>query len=75
MEECNEPMEIIHEPMKIIPEDYIYCSSNNYTPCYACQDKSNLVRALVLNINKITLENKQLKRRAIMKTFTFTWKK
>ena len=46
-------MEIIHESMKIIPGDHIYCLSNNYTPCYAYQDKSNLVRALVSNINKI----------------------
>ena len=52
-EGCNEPMEIIHESMKIIPGDHIYCLSNNYTPCYAYQDKSNLVRALVSNINKI----------------------
>ena len=52
-EGCNEPMEIIHESMKIIPGDHIYCLSNNYTLCYAYQDKSNLVRALVSNINKI----------------------
>ena len=47
MEECNEPMEIIHEPMKIIPGDQRYCLPYNYTPCYTCQNKSNLVRILV----------------------------
>ena len=45
------------------------------TPCYACQDKSNLVKALVLKINKLTLENKQLKHRSIKKTSTFIWRK
>ena len=48
--------------------------SNNSTPCYACQDKSNLVKALVSKINKLTLENKQLKHRSIMKTSAFTWR-
>ena len=56
MEELNEPMKVIHEPMKIIPRDHKYCLPNNYTPCYACQDKSNLVEALLSKINKLTLE-------------------
>ena len=47
IEECNEPMEIIHEPMKIIPGDQTYCLPYNYTPWYTCQNKSNLVRILV----------------------------
>ena len=72
MEKLNEPMEIIHEPMKNIPGDHTYCLSNNYTPSYACQDKSNLMKALVSKINKLTLENKQLKHRSIMKTSTLT---
>ena len=46
-EELNEPMEVIHEPVKIIPGDHTYCLPNNSTSCYACQDKSNLVKALV----------------------------
>ena len=46
IEELNEPMEIIYEPMKIIPGDHTYCLPNNSTPYYACQDKSNLVKAL-----------------------------
>ena len=53
-EELNEPMEVIHEPMKIIPGDHTYCLPNNSTPCYACQGKSNLVKALVSKINKST---------------------
>ena len=40
-------MEVIHEPIKIIPGGNTYCLSNNSTPCYACQDKSNLVKAFV----------------------------
>ena len=60
MEELNEPMKVIHEPMKIIPGDHTYCLPNNYTPCYyACQDKSNLAKALVSKINELTLKNKQ----------------
>ena len=68
-------MEVIHEPMKIIPGDHTYCLPNNSTHCYACQDKSNLVKALISKINKLNLENKQLKYRSIMKTSTFTWRK
>ena len=75
MEELNEPMEVIHEPVKIIPGDHTYCLTNNSTPYYASQDKSNLVKALVSKINKLTFENKQLKHRSIKKTSTFTWKK
>ena len=75
MEELNESMEVIHEPMKIIPGGHTYCLPNNSTPYYACQDKSNLVKALVSKINILTLENKQLKYRSIMKTSTFTWRK
>ena len=75
MEEVNEPMEIIHEPMKIIPGDYTYCLPNNSTPCYACQDKFNLVKAFVSKRSKLSLENKQLKYRSIMKSSTFTWRK
>ena len=33
------------------------------------------MKALVSEVNKLTLENKQLKRRSIMKTSTFTWRK
>ena len=29
MEELNEPMEVIHEPMKNIPGDHTYCLSNS----------------------------------------------
>ena len=54
MEEVNEPMEIIHEPMKIIPGDHTYCLPNNCTPCYACQDKFNLVKALVSKRSKLS---------------------
>ena len=74
MEELNWPKEVIHEPIKIIPGGNTHCLSNNSTPCYACQDKSNLVKALVSKINKLTLENKQLKHRSIMKTSAFTWR-
>ena len=28
MEELNESMEVIHEPMKIIPGDHTYCLPN-----------------------------------------------
>ena len=69
VEELNESMEVFHEPMKIIPGHHTYCLPNNYTPCYACQDKSNRVKALV---NKLTLGNKLLKYRSIMKTTKFT---
>ena len=67
-------MKIIHEPMEIIPGDHTYCLSNNSTPCYACQVKSNLVKALVSKIDKLTLQNKQFKHRSIIKTSTFTWR-
>ena len=59
-------LDVIHEPMKIIPGDHTYCLPNNSTPCYACQDKSNLVKALISKINLY---------RSIMKTLTFTWRK
>ena len=75
IEELNKPMEVILEPMKVIPGGHLYCFPNNSTPCYACQDKSNLAKALVSKINKSTFESKQLKHRSIMKTSTFTWKK
>ena len=75
MEKLNEPMEFIHELMKKIPEDHAYCLPNNCTPCYACQDKSNLVKALVSKINKLTLENKHVTHRSIMKTSTFAGEK
>ena len=75
MEERNETLEAIHEQMKIILGDRTYCLPNNYTPCYACHDKSNLLQALVSKINKLTSEKKQLKHRSIMKTSTFIWKK
>ena len=35
MEEHNEPIEVIHEPIKIIPGHHTCCLSNNSTPCYA----------------------------------------
>ena len=47
----------------------------NNSTCYACQDKSILVKALVSKINKLTLGNKHLKHRSIIKTSTFTWRK
>ena len=75
MEELNKPMKVILEPMKVIPGGHLYCFPNNSTSCYACQDKSNLVKALVSKINKSTFESKQLKHRSIMKTSKFTWKK
>ena len=53
MEELTEPVEVIHERMKTIPGN----NSNTSTPCYACQDKPNFVKALVSKINKLTLEN------------------
>ena len=74
MEELNESMEVIYEPIKIIPGDNTYCLSNNSTPCYACQDKSNFVKALVSKTNKLNLENKQLQYRSIIKTSAFTWR-
>ena len=43
LEERNEPMEVIHELMKIISGDHAYCLPNNSTPCYAYLDKSNLI--------------------------------
>ena len=48
MEKLNEPIDVIHETMKIIiPGDHTYCLPNIVTPCYACQDKSNLVKHLL----------------------------
>ena len=75
MEELNEPMEIIHELMKIIPGDHTYCLPNNSTPCYLFQGKSNFVKVHVLKINTLTLENKQSKHGSIMQTSTFIWRK
>ena len=75
MEELNEPMELIHELIKTLPGDHRYCLRKNSTPFHACQNKSNLVKAFVSKTNKLTLENKQLKNRSIMKTSTFTWRK
>ena len=59
MEELNEPTEVIHEPMKIIPGDHTYCLTNNSSPFYACQDKSNIVKTLVSKIKKLPNFGKQ----------------
>ena len=67
-------MELIHEPVKTVPGDQTYCLPNTSTPCYACQGKSNLVKALVSKINKLTLKNKELKHISIVKTSTITWR-
>ena len=75
LEELNETIEVIREPMKIIPGHYTYCSPNNFTPCYAYQDKSNHVKALVSKTNKLTLEYKQLKHRSLMNTSIYTCRK
>ena len=75
IEKLNAPMEFINEPIKIILGDHTYCLLNNSTPSYVCQEKSNLVKTLVSKINKLTLENKQLKHKSIIKTSTFTWRK
>ena len=75
MEKLNEAMEFVNEPMKIILGDHTYCLLNNSTPSYVCQDKSNLVKTLISKISKLTLQNKQLKHKSIMKTSTFTWRK
>ena len=48
MEELTEPVEVIHERRKTIPGN----NSNTSTPCYACQDKPNFVKALVSKTNK-----------------------
>ena len=61
--------------MKIIPGVHTCCLANNDTSFYACQDKSDLVKVLFSKIYKLTLENKQLKYRSIMKTSTITWRK
>ena len=75
MEELNEPIEVIHEPMKLIPGHYTYCLHNKCTTCCTYQDKSNHVKVLVSKINKLTLEDKQLKHRSLMNTSTFTCRK
>ena len=56
LEKPDEPMEVIHEPIKIIHVEHIFCLSNNSPPCYACQDKSNLVKALISKIIKLNLK-------------------
>ena len=56
-------MKEINEPKEVIPGDHTYCLPNNHTLCYACQDKSNLVKALASKINKLNLKNRQLKHR------------
>ena len=68
-------MEVIHEPMKTIPGDHTCCLQNNSIICYACQDRSKLVKVLFSKINKLSLKNKQFKHRSIMKISTFTWRK
>ena len=67
-------MELIHEPVKTVPGDHTYCLPNTSTPCYACQDKADLVKALVSKISKLTLKNKELKHISIVKTSTITWR-
>ena len=75
MEELNEPIKVNHEPIKPTLGGHAYCMPNSSTPCCVCQDKSNLVEAIFSKINKLFLENKQLKLRSIMKTSTSTWRK
>ena len=43
MEELNEPMEVIHKPIKLY---LVTTDTASLTPCYACQEKSNIVKAL-----------------------------
>ena len=47
MEGLDEPIDVIHEPIKIISGDRTYYLLYNFTPCHACHGKSNLVKALV----------------------------
>ena len=49
MEEFTEPMEINYRAMNFILGDHKCCLLNDSTSCYACQDKYNLVKALVSN--------------------------
>ena len=58
--------------MKIIPGGPTSRLPNSSTPCFTCQDEPNLVKALVSKMNKMSLENKQLKHRSIVKTSTYT---
>ena len=60
MEEFNEPTEVIHESMKIVPGDHTYCLPS---------------KNIVSKINKLTMENKESKYRSIVKTSTFTRRK
>ena len=71
MEELNEPIEVIYETIKIILGDHTYYLQNNSSPCYVCQDKSNLLKVLFSKLNKLTLENKQLKHGSVIETSTF----
>ena len=73
-EATYESMEVIHETMKLSLET-THTTCQISTPCYTCQDKCNLVKSLVLKINKLPLKNKQLKHRSIKKTSLFIWTK
>ena len=61
IKELHEPKKVIYEPVKIIPGYYTYWLSNNSIPSCVCQDKSNIAKAIVAKINRLTLKNKQLK--------------
>ena len=51
MEILNEPMEVIHEPIKIIPGDHTYWLPNNSTPCHERREGTSNVVFEVLIMN------------------------
>ena len=55
MEKLNQPMEVIHKPMKIIPGDHTYVLPSNST-AICLQYKSNLGKALALKIYELNLK-------------------
>ena len=50
MEELHESMEVIHEPIKLHLET---TDTASLPPCYACQEKSNIVKALFFKKKQI----------------------
>ena len=71
MEELNESMDVIHEPIKLYLETTHTAYQIILLLVMLVRTIVNLVKFLVSKINKLTLESKQLKHRSVVKTSTF----
>ena len=65
--------------LSAVLDDHSYCWQKDTPKCLHCVDQRNLIEVLVNEINKLTLENKLLKRKTLcyanINRSCFTWRK